>query len=169
MPKKSTPARGGVQRTKAKQKGFELVRPASAAQEEGVDTNTEQTAVGVSTATATVPVRASRQTETPEKKERPSSATQRSQAPLADKTDDATSEEETDSPEEQEIRAPKGSAAARLAARRQAGQRTQRTATALITAEHYGYVRKDLIFIAILAIIMFGTIIVLHFVPGIGS
>ncbi len=37
------------------------------------------------------------------------------------------------------------------------------------TAEHYGYVRKDLIFIAILAIILFGIIIGLHFVPAIGG
>ena len=65
--------------------------------------------------------------------------------------------------------APK-SAAARLAARRQSGQKIQqRSAPALITAEHYSYVRKDLVFIAVLAIIMFAAIIVLHFVPGIGS
>jgi hypothetical protein len=65
--------------------------------------------------------------------------------------------------------APK-SAAARLAARRQAGQKNQqRSAPTLVTAEHYSYVRKDLVFIAVLAAIMFATIIILHFVPGIGS
>jgi len=65
--------------------------------------------------------------------------------------------------------APK-SAAARLAARLQSGQKNQqRSAPTLITAEHYSYVRKDLVFIAVLAIIMFASIIVLHFVPGIGS
>jgi hypothetical protein len=64
----------------------------------------------------------------------------------------------------------KGSASARLAARRQQGQKTQqRAAASLITAEHYAYVKRDLIFIAILAIIMFSALIVLHFVPGIGS
>ena len=58
----------------------------------------------------------------------------------------------------------------RLAARRQTAQKTsQRSPAALITAEHYSYVRKDLIFIAILAVIMFSVIIILHFVPGIGS
>ena len=63
-----------------------------------------------------------------------------------------------------------GSAATRPAARRQAAQKTsQRSPAALITAEHYSYVRKDLIFIAILAAIMFSVIIILHFVPGIGS
>jgi len=66
--------------------------------------------------------------------------------------------------------APKGSAAARLAARRQAAQKAQqRAAASLITAEHYAYVRKDLVFIAILAAIMFAAIIILHFVPGIGA
>ncbi|HVB60539.1 MAG TPA: hypothetical protein VNE61_05020 [Ktedonobacteraceae bacterium] len=64
---------------------------------------------------------------------------------------------------------PKGSAAARLAARRQATQRAQqKSGAALITPEHYAYVRRDLMVIAILAIIMFSVIIILHFVPGIG-
>jgi hypothetical protein len=67
------------------------------------------------------------------------------------------------------ITAPKASASARLAARRQAAQKSQRAPVALITAEHYSYVRKDLIFIAILAIIMFSIIIALHFVPAIGG
>jgi hypothetical protein len=60
--------------------------------------------------------------------------------------------------------APKTSASARLAARRQASQKTQRSAVTLITAEHYRYVRNDLIYIAILAGIMFSILIVLFFV-----
>ena len=60
--------------------------------------------------------------------------------------------------------APKTSASARLAARRQAAQKTQRSAVTLITAEHYRYVRNDLIYIAILAGIMFSILIVLFFV-----
>jgi hypothetical protein len=56
------------------------------------------------------------------------------------------------------------SASARLAARRQAAQKTQRSSVALITTEHYRYVRKDLIYIAILAIIMFSILIALFFV-----
>ena len=59
---------------------------------------------------------------------------------------------------------PKTSASARLAARRQASQKTQRSAATLITAEHYRYVRNDLIYIAILAAIMFSILIVLFFV-----
>ena len=67
------------------------------------------------------------------------------------------------------VAAPK-SASARLAARRQAIQKTQQRAPALmISAENYKYVRKDLIFIAILAAIMFSAIIILHFVPAIGG
>src|SRR5260370_25120172 len=60
--------------------------------------------------------------------------------------------------------APKTSASARLAARRQASQKTQRSTVTLITAEHYRYVRKDLIYIAILAAFMFSILIVLFFV-----
>lgn len=64
---------------------------------------------------------------------------------------------------------PKGSAAARLAERRKATQQAQKkSGAALITPEHYAYVRRDLVIIAILAIIMFSVIIILHFVPGIG-
>ncbi|MGZ3608882.1 MAG: hypothetical protein ACXVBU_02325 [Ktedonobacteraceae bacterium] len=60
--------------------------------------------------------------------------------------------------------APKTSASARLAARRQSTQKTQRSTATLITAEHYRYVRNDLIYIAILAAIMFSILIVLFFV-----
>jgi hypothetical protein len=63
-----------------------------------------------------------------------------------------------------EVTAPKTSASSRLAARRQASQKTQRSTATLITAEHYRYVRNDLIYIAILAAIMFSILIVLFFV-----
>jgi cobalamin biosynthesis Mg chelatase CobN len=56
------------------------------------------------------------------------------------------------------------SASARLAARRQAAQKTQRSSVALITSEHYRYVRNDLMYIAILAIIMFSILVALFFV-----
>jgi len=56
------------------------------------------------------------------------------------------------------------STSTRLAARRQASQKTQRSTATLITAEHYRYVRNDLIYIAILAAIMFSILIVLFFV-----
>src|SRR5436305_9255994 len=58
----------------------------------------------------------------------------------------------------------KTSASARLAARRQAAQKQQRSTATLITSEHYRYVRNDLIYIGILAAIMFSILIVLFFV-----
>lgn len=62
------------------------------------------------------------------------------------------------------------SAASRLAARRQTSQqRQQRNTPTLITTEHYNYVRKDLIYIAILAVIMLIAIIVLYFVLGVNA
>lgn len=42
----------------------------------------------------------------------------------------------------------------------------QRSAAPLITAEHYDYVRKDLVIIGVLASAMFAVIIVLYFVLG---
>jgi len=64
----------------------------------------------------------------------------------------------------------RGSASERLAARRQAAQRAQqRSAATLVTAEHFSYVRRDLITIAVLAAIMFGIIIVLYFFLGVGA
>ncbi|MBX5451601.1 hypothetical protein [Thermogemmatispora sp.] len=60
------------------------------------------------------------------------------------------------------------SAASKLASRRQVSRAAQRSA-ALITPEHYAYVRRDLVMIAILAAIMFATLIVLHFVPALGG
>ena len=86
-----------------------------------------------------------------------------------EKDDQEQEEAEPVTPVEAAPAVPK-SAAARLAARRQSGQKSSpRSAVTLITAEHYSYVRKDLVFIAVLALIMFAAIIILHFVPGIGS
>ncbi len=57
------------------------------------------------------------------------------------------------------------SASARLAARR--GQKLQqKTAATLVTSEHYSYVRRDLVIIAVLASIMFVAIIILYFTIG---
>ena len=159
MPKKTVAARGGAQRNRPRvrvQKSIELVRQASdergqdQEQEQETVSDAEPTAVSVSTV------------EAPEVKEsrskNKSSVTREIRQSESTNSDTAVAA------------APKGSAAARLAARRQASQKAQqRNAAALITAEHYTYVRKDLVFIAILAAIMFSAIIILHFVPGIGS
>ena len=155
MPKKTVAARGGAQRNKPRvraQKSIELVRQASdergQEQEQETVSNAEPTAVSVSTVAA------------PEVKESKSKSSVTRETRQSESTNSATGV----------AAAPKGSAAARLASRRQASQKAQqRNAATLITAEHYAYVRKDLVFIAILAAIMFSAIIILHFVPGIGS
>src|SRR6266705_3135376 len=140
MPKKTARTRSSSQRNKPRaQKSVELVRQTSTQKEVKVDSSPEPTNGGVATSTATA------QTSVTE--------SQDTKAPV----DTATAP------------APKTSASARLAARRQASQKAQRAPATLITAEHYSYVRKDLIFIAILAIIMFSIIIGLHFVPAVGG
>jgi hypothetical protein len=77
----------------------------------------------------------------------------------------ATTVEERPAEQEKTVStAPKGSAAARLAARRQATQRAhQRNAATLITPEHFSYVRRDLITIAILAVLMITIILVSYY------
>lgn len=168
MPKKSTSARGGAQRNKPKvQKSFELVRePQGQSIDEqvieeenaGAVEEPSEAAVAVSTMEAPEPrkrVRSSTKLAAQEKKSESSAETK--VLPETPATESVST-------------APKGSAVAKLAARRQAAQKSQqRAAATLITAEHYTYVRKDLRFILILAIIMFAIIIALHFVPGIGS
>ena len=169
MPKKTTPARSGVQRTKPKtQKSFELVRPVSQVQEHEIEetsetieepTLVESTGETLSAADsfselAALPT-------VPQKKAQSSSVAIEA-APVETVTPKAPASVETP------VIAAKGSASARLAARKNT-QRSQRSQAALITAEHYSYVRRDLAFIAVLAAIMFIAIIVLYFVPGIGS
>ena len=159
MPKKTATTRGGTQRNKPRvkvQKSFELVRQVSDEQGQEQDqelevvSSAEPTAIGVSTMAA------------PEVKE--------SKSKSKSSVTSETRQSESTSSDSSVAAAPKGSAASRLAARRQAAQRAQqRNAATLITAEHYVYVRRDLMFIAILAVIMFSAIIILHFVPGIGS
>ena len=155
MPKKTTASRSGTQRNRPRaQKNIEVVRQPSPEQQEAV---TEE---------PTEPVSEESIVATPA----PSpTSTSRSATRTATKARTATPEtRREEQPAEQESSpstvAPKGSASARLAARRQ-GQRTQtRGAAALITAEHYTYVRHDLTIIAILAAIMVVAIIVLYFV-----
>ncbi|MFL5592820.1 MAG: hypothetical protein ACJ797_21105 [Ktedonobacteraceae bacterium] len=157
MPKKTATTRGGAQRNKPRvkvQKSFELVRQVSDEQEQEQEpeavSSAEPTAVSVSTMVA------------PEIKENKSKSKRVASSEVK--------QSESTSSDTGTVTAPKGSAAARLAARRHGVQKAQqRAAATLITAEHYAYVRRDLVFIAILAVIMFSAIIILHFVPGIGS
>lgn len=172
MPKKSPTARGGAQRNKPKvQKSFELVRPGSANEQafevveadELTDTDADTTDAPSAAALETPVEEPPTQTQT----QAPKPFAVKSRAPA---TSVATRVEEPVVPVISTPTAPKGSAAAKMAARRQSNLKAQQRASAsLITAEHFTYVRKDLRFIAILAAIMFAVIIILHFVPGIGS
>ena len=186
MPKKSTPARSGVQRTKPKtQKSFELVRPVSQVQEREIEETSEiveeRSSIETTSETfaessselatlPTVPQKGSQSSsiatevtpvETVSRKSAKSNRVATDVAPIETVTPKAHAEVETP------VTAAKGSASARMAARKNA-QRSQRSQAALITAEHYSYVRRDLAFIAILAAIMFAAIIILYFIPGIG-
>lgn len=141
MPKKTAYSRSGAQRSKAKQKSFELVRPASDENVlETVENSSETETEGAEVTTSEVEEKAEVEEFASAKVSAPAASVPASNAPR--------------------------SASARMAARRQAAQKAQRSSTNMILAENYGYVRKDLIFILILAIIMFSAIIALHFVIG---
>lgn len=181
MSKKST--RSGAQRNRAKvQKNVSLVRPNAGvitdeteAPEEVEETQlvvedgVEESSGGVGTATATTTTTTTTTTITATPTTGRSRTRRASRAVATTATEAKESEASPTARGAASGAAPKGSASARMATRRQNSQKSQqRVAPTLITAEHYSYVRKDLIYIAILAILMFATIIVLHFVPGIG-
>jgi len=154
MPKKTTASRSGAQRNRPRaQKSIEVVhQPASVTTTEQEPVTDEQTEKTLESYAATPA---------------PATTTATSTTRTAAKTKTATPVVREEPPVEQESpvpTAPKGSAAARLAARRQ-GQRSQlRSSATLITAEHYAYVKRDLVTIAILASFMFVAIIVLYFI-----
>ena len=158
MPKKTASARSGASRNKPKsQKSIQLVRPTTAENDVQNESSEgqEETTLAASVSKAGV-----------------ASAATVSKAEVA--TSKKSALESVTAPKEKDVvdtsAANKSSAAARLAARRQTAlkQQVQRNA-GLVTAEHYAYVRRDLIYILILAVIMFSAIIILHFVPAIGG
>ena len=161
MPKKTATARSRAQRNKPKaQKTFELVRPESALADAEEESNT--TSATVSTAVA------------PQEESKTSAkasttvTTQKESKTSARVLTATTPQEETETKTQERTNTPTpGSASARLAARRQAAQKLQqRSATALITSEHFAYVRKDLIKIAVFAAVMFTAIITLYLTVG---
>jgi len=162
MPKKTASARGGASRNKPKpQKSIQLVHPNAAENENDI----RQDESGEEETTLTAPA---------SKASVASAATvSKSEIATAKKSEveSVTSQKEQDVDETPGVGVVgKGSAAARLAARRQTAQKPQAPRNAsLITAEHYAYVKRDLIYILILATIMFSAIIILHFVPAIGG
>ena len=145
MPKKSA-TRASAQRSKTKsQKSFELVLPASAepamSEEDTVQDVAQVEAMPVSTTDTVSTARA-----TPGSSAKVS--TVEKPAVAAKKRNIvATQATSSDGPEDDSavtiVDLPKGSAAARLAARRNGTQRQIRTA-ALITPEHYGYDNSNL-------------------------
>jgi hypothetical protein len=160
MPKKTASVRGGASRNRPKpQKNIKLVHPDAAINEndlqsEGNEENMPLIVPASKTAVASAATVSKTELATSKKSEVESMPSQKEQVV-------------TDLPA-----ANKGSAAARLAARRQTPtvlkSPTARNSS-LITSEHYAYVRRDLIYILILAIIMFSAIIILHFIPAIGG
>ena len=179
MPKKSASARNAAQRNKPKaQKSFELVRQTSqekvtleekevVTQVEAADSD-ELAGTDESSAAALDSPGASTNAKKISAKNSVATTSRKNAASQPQLTSPDAELEEASSVIVTTI--PKGSAAARLAARRQNAQKTQpRMAAPLVTAEHYAYVRRELITIAILAIIMFSVIIILHFVPAIGG
>ncbi|GCE17488.1 hypothetical protein [Dictyobacter kobayashii] len=136
MPKKSAAARSAAQYQR--QKGFELVRP------EGAENNTS--------AVADVEP-------TPKKVKKTPAPVAATPASVVEPAEAVASETTTP------VVAPT-SASARMAARRLAAQKAQqqRAGNALVTTEHFAYVRRDLITIAILATIMVAAIVILYFV-----
>lgn len=169
MPKKTANARGNAQRNRAKlQKNVQLVRPNAAAPRNQRESELREEVEETPTATtlvAEVEEESSEQVEPSPPPSRRRRARASAEAPAPPAVDASAV------PDIPDPTTPR-SASERMAARRQqqAAQKTQqRQAPTLVTVEHYSYVRRDLIFIAILAIIMFSALIILHFVPAIGG
>jgi hypothetical protein len=153
MAKKTARTRSTAQRNRPKaQKSFELVRQTAIEKEAELEDSPEPANSDVVTLTTTTANSVS-------EKERKKTAT----VPAPKEMDESESTKTIATHNAT-------SASERLAARRQAAQKAQqRSSMTLITAEHYGYVRRDLIYIAILALVMFAVLIGLHFVPAIGG
>jgi hypothetical protein len=167
MPKKTTASRSGAQRNRPRaQKNIEVVRQKAPIEQEAV--TDEQIESSLEDYPVTPAPTSAKTTVSQSNEATPSPATMPAKSTTRTATKTRTVPPEVrEEPVEQESPvsvAPKGSAAARLAARRQ-GQRSQlRSGATLISAEHYTYVKRDLVTIAILASIMFVAIIVLYFI-----
>lgn len=166
MPKKTAYSRSGAQRShKPKQKSFELVRPVSDETVPETVEKSEEVEEAEADEVVLSDTEEAKEIEEPEAfpsvKEKVQ--TEKRSAPKESiPSITITTSHTNDVPQ---------SAAARLAARRQNRQKEkpQRSGASLITAENYAYVRKDLVFILILAIVMFSAIIIMHFIPAIGG
>lgn len=170
MPKKSAVARNKVQRNRPRvQKSIELVRQTIEENKTLVEKEAEADTAGsdevTTTSTATVVA-----LDSPDKNGRAKNAvsTASRKKAVPQFITSASPSEETNNVTTST--APTATVASRLAARRQGGQKGQhRGAAPLIVSEHYAYVRRELLIIAIIAIVMFAVLIILHFVPAIGG
>ena len=173
MPKKTASARGGASRNKPRaQKSVQLMRPSAAASEN--ETQQDESSIEEETTLVAPTAKASAASTATVSKTETVTGKKSNGETATGKKSNGESITAQKAVEETSVATGKGSAAARLAARRQGqGQAALKPATqrppSLITAEHYSYVKRDLIYILILAIIMFSAIIVLHFVPAIGG
>ncbi len=187
MPKKSVAARSGAQRQKPRaQKSFELVRPEVEERDDEIQLGTVPAARSEATELVTPKPQDNRQSARTAKSvsavasepivENESESVlatvpkaSNSTRLAAKSTSTAAAKPETKS-ESVLTTVPKASASTRMATRRQGTQRAQqRSSATLISAEHFAYVRRDLVIIATLAILMFAAIIVLYFVFGRGA
>jgi len=166
MPKKSASARGGAQRNRPKvQKSIELVRQTIEEKNPFEDPTAEAETADVDESTST-------NTSTVVTLEAPSKSTKTDTVKknVAAPRSVSSVQKGTSTGQEGGSREPEKPMASRPAARLQTGQKTpQRVAVSLISAEHYSYVRNELMIIAILAVLFFAVIIILKFVPGIGG
>jgi hypothetical protein len=162
MPKKSAAARSGVQPQRARgQKSFELVLPegatneSAATRDEQFDDTPTIAAAPKQTKNSSQKVKATSAIATAIPETETEIETKNASAPTTS-TNNSTSARTTGAPK---------SASARLAARRQATLKAQqRAGVSIITPEHFSYVRRDLVTIAVLACVMFVAIFVLYFV-----
>lgn len=172
MPKKTASARGGASRNRPKaQKSVQLVHPNAAVASEN-EVQQDEVSIEEETTLAAPAAKATAASTATVAKTETSTSKKSDGETVTGKKSDGASITAQKVVEETAPTTHKGSAAARLAARRQ-GQVAPKPVgsrnSGLITAEHYSYVRRDLIYILILAIIMFSAIIILHFVPAIGG
>lgn len=162
MAKRSATARRNAQRQKiARTKGFELVLPETEESEE------ESALVETEVATEAEQEEEMRASETEsedvsaEEVDKPIVAEKKARSKKATTAAKAEVKEVEPEPE-----LATGSARARLAANRQNKTRNQRAAAQMITVEHFTYVKRDLITIAILATFLFAVIIFLYVAYG---
>ncbi|GHO43148.1 hypothetical protein [Ktedonospora formicarum] len=163
MAKRSATARRNAQRQKtARTKGFELVLPETEeSEEESSLAETEATAEAEQEEQLAVASETESEDVDAEEVDKPIIEEKKTRSKKATTATKAETKEV-----EPEIAPATGSARARLATSRQNKARGQRAAAQMITVEHFTYVKRDLITIAVLATFLFAVIIFLYVAYG---